>query len=555
MKKILTLLLVAVTLNVVAQKRGIPRVTGVEVVYTDQTRLRVIGTKSEYKTVVAETKKTAGTQPREATYIDYKALKSFRTALLPDGDTVTVKGSFEMNRNLKVVRTEKLLGWECQVSQTDINSNTIEIWHTNNLGFNGTPIPGVGVPDGLVLKIAVNGQPIIEAESTHQLTFIAELFPQSWGKSVTRPEYDQIMTNSVVKTVEVFDNEPIRFTKDPAPEGFDQPDHIYRIAGGTVILKRVKLPEENDGYNIYAQVSHYSAGDAYDRTGSVFVVPVGKEQSYLDAMSTRGLASIPAFVSDTTRYPGVISTEKFDVPVELMRFYTSFGIRGFNHIQIQGQNWADSVIYKTEVTHLAPLLRGEVWIGAYIGNWDPNGHRLSLKIKYHPNYEPEMPAKVMIPLFNTLNILEQAGQPSPHFFGNDSLRMEFNVPQNLKNARLVYITTGHGGWETGDEFTPKLNTIYMDGAKIFSIVPWREDCGSYRNLNPASGNFPNGLSSSDLSRSNWCPGMVTYPYYLPVGELGAGKHTISVKIPQGEPNGESSSYWCISGFIVGDRAE
>ena len=111
-----------------------------------------------------------------------------------------------------------------------------------------------------------------------------------------------------------------------------------------------------------------------------------------------------------------------------------------------------------------------------------------------------------MPLFNTVNYLEQAGQAYPVFFLNDSLRVRFTLKEPAKNARLFYLTTGHGGWGNGDEFNQKPNTVYLDGKKVISFIPWRDDCGTYRNSNPCSGNFSNGLSSSDLSRSNWCLG-------------------------------------------------
>jgi len=58
------------------------------------------------------------------------------------------------------------------------------------------------------------------------------------------------------------------------------------------------------------------------------------------------------------------------------------------------------------------------------------------------------------------------------------------------------------------------------------------------------------LASSDLSRSNWCPGTVTNPEYIYLGDLEAGTHTITVQIPQGAPEGGSNSYWCISGTLI-----
>ena len=167
---------------------------------------------------------------------------------------------------------------------------------------------------------------------------------------------------------------------------------------------------------------------------------------------------------------------------------------------------------KSEVTPLIERLSGEAWIGAYIGNWDAKGHRLSLKLKYYPDEEHRVYKS--IPLFNTVNYMEQAGQPYPIFMLNDSLKATFTLKEPVKNAKLYYVTTGHGGWGNGDEFNQKPNTIYLDGEKVITFIPWRDDCGTYRNWNPCSGNFSNGLSSSDLSRSNWCPGTVTNPEYI-----------------------------------------
>jgi hypothetical protein len=70
--------------------------------------------------------------------------------------------------------------------------------------------------------------------------------------------------------------------------------------------------------------------------------------------------------------------------------------------------------------------------------------------------------------------------------------------------------------------------------------------------NPSSGNFGNGLSSSDLSRSNWCPGTTTNPVYIPINDLTPGKHTFKVAIPLGKREGTSFSAWNISGCLIGE---
>lgn len=554
-----------------------PRVTGVEVIYRQgsgehapRVRLVTIGDSSAVSVVYDDVKPTSGVLNAvsgnkqrdrgagksrsgvpEQTFLDYASNRYWQMSVLPQGDTVTMEAGFEIGRGLKITGRDRVIDHECIVAQATINSNTIQIWYTTNFSYKGTPQPSSGVPDGLVLKITRNGSVVYEAVTLTQQSGFRDVFPQSWGEIVGAADYRYTLNNKDVQTVEVFRDNTIGFTGVAAPEAFSsERELLYTVAGGTVLLKKVKLPDSVDGRSIFVEVSQYAVGDAYDRTGSIFLIPVGKEQSYLDALSSKGIKSLPPFISGKDEFPGLISTPNYDVPVELLRFFTPFGVRGYNHIKVKGQSWADSVIYKQDVTHLATELTGERWIGAYIGNWTGDGHRLSLKLKYYPSGRASSERRV-IPLFNTVNLAEQAGQTYPTFFGSDSLRVEVVLGSELRNAQLVYITTGHGGWGGGDEFNQKLNTIYMDGERIFEFIPWREDCASYRNRNPASGNFSNGTSSSDLSRSNWCPGTVTNPVYIPLGNLSKGRHTFSVRIPQGDPQGSSFSYWCVSGVIVG----
>lgn len=125
--------------------------------------------------------------------------------------------------------------------------------------------------------------------------------------------------------------------------------------------------------DVFVEVVQYSDGDAYDRTGSVFMIPTDKKDSFIDAI--RDLNSVDGFKSGDTEYHGLVSTPNYTVPMELMRFFTGFGVRAFNHNKVRGQEWVDSVNYKTEVTSLAERLVGEQWIGAYIGNWDSKATR------------------------------------------------------------------------------------------------------------------------------------------------------------------------------------
>ena len=192
----------------------------------------------------------------------------------------------------------------------------------------------------------------------------------------------------------------------------------------------------------------------------------------------------------------------------------------------------------------------EVYIGTYIGNYDKGGHKLSLELTIHPG-SSKMDFGHVMPLFNTTNVMEMGGQTYATFFSDPKgLEMEFELAQDAQDVYLRYITTGHGGWGEGDEFVPKENSIFLDNELLFKFTPWRTDCGAYRLYNPVSGNFQNGLSSSDLSRSNWCPGTVTNPNYIFIGDLKAGKHKLQVRIPQGTPEGTSFSFWNVSGALL-----
>ncbi|MCB0732441.1 MAG: peptide-N-glycosidase, partial [Ignavibacteriae bacterium] len=154
-------------------------------------------------------------------------------------------------------------------------------------------------------------------------------------------------------------------------------------------------------------------------------------------------------------------------------------------------------------------------------------------------------------IFNTMNIMEMSGQNYGTMFHDDSLEVTVEIPEGLESLSLRYTSTGHGGWGGGDEFNPKMNEIFIDDSLVYKFIPWRDDCATYRLLNPASGNFGNGLTSSDLSRSNWCPGTVTIPEIITLDNLEPGSHTFKIAIPIGEREGGSFSAWNVSGTLIG----
>ncbi|MCX8524030.1 GLPGLI family protein [Chryseobacterium formosus] len=476
------------------------------------------------------------------TIVSYAFLKPNEAISTSDKESIA-KQEFELT-----TQTKKILGYNCKKAVTKINSNTIEVWYTNDLKLKGGP-SSLGQNLGMVLQVERNGNSATTAVSVKRIkTSGIEKIINKNIPTTDLLSYRDLLWKSRFTTLNVFENEIINFSDQSKSD-----ENIKRFANGTIILKKIKFPKISQGENIFVELKQQSNGDAYDRTGTVFFIPEEKSQTFFDSLE-KGVKTLPVYENGNGKqYYGVISNQNYQPTVELMRFFTSFGINKFNHIELKDKTWQTISPFRQDITELKPSLsEKEIWIGTFIGNYDKGGHKVSLDITIHNSEQIVNKNNKVIPLFNTTNIMEMAGQDYATMFNNDKgLFVEFNLEKDLKNAQLRYITTGHGGWENGDEFIPKANSIYLDGKLNFSFTPWRTECGSYRLFNPASGNFPDGLSSSDLSRSNWCPGTVTNPNFISLGELKAGKHTIQVRIPQGEPEGTSFSAWNISGVLLG----
>lgn len=496
----------------------------------------------------------------EENYIDYKNRKTYQTVLHKDGQRYTTEESFDNYPKPELTdETAEILGYKCKKATVVIRSNHIDIWYTNDIDIKGTPALNIGIELGLVLKIVRNGNFETVAEKIDEEGAINVKFPADWGEIVDAPTYKEKVTEANFITVRIFDREKINFGDtivNPVDENSTQ---TFRFSKGTVIMKKVKLPEKIYDHLLFAELTEISNGDAYDRTGSLFVIPAGRNLSFFDALRD-GLDKIPVYTGNNgKKYQGITSMNDYLPPIELVRFITPFGIGKYNEqVTVKGIVWEDSVTYKQDITDLLPVLQGEVWIGVFIGCYDKGGHMVSLKLKYHPN---DLDAKTVNeskfwiqPVINTVNLMEMSGQEYGTVFENDTLKVSVEIPENLMDLNLRYISTGHGGWDKGDEFNPKMNEIFVDDKPVYKYIPWRSDCGTFRKFNPASGNFPNGVSSSDFSRSGWCPGTAVNPVDIPLNNISPGKHIIKVFIPLGKPEGSSTSAWNVSGVLIGEFA-
>ncbi|GEM64334.1 hypothetical protein SF1_23160 [Sphingobacterium faecium NBRC 15299] len=471
------------------------------------------------------------------------------TQITAQQQIATIDSSAINKQKLEITtESKKILGYTCYRARTTVNSNSIDIWYTTELKIKGGP-SDLGQNLGFVLEVVRNGNSAVTASKIEHL--------KTWPQALSLPAnltyvddltYKDLLWKSRFIQIPIFKNEKISFSDD------SKSDSILRFAQGTVIVKKVKIPKIAAGQNVFVQLTEKSKGDAYDRTGSVFIIPQDQHLSFLDGMQ-QGMNTLPLYDNGNgKKYQGVVRTANYTPILELMRFFTPFGVSQFNYLKLKGKTWQDSVLYRQDISELASAISDrEVYVGTFIGNYDKNGHEVSLELTVHPGFDNKHALKKLLPIFNTTNVMEMGGQEYGTMFDKEKgLEVTFELKEDASNVQLRYVTTGHGGWGNGDEFVPKTNSLFLNGSALFSYTPWRNDCGSYRLSNPASGNFSNGLSSSDLSRSNWCPGTVTYPIFIDIGRLKAGKHTVRVQIPQGESEGTSFSSWNVSGVLVYD---
>src|SRR5690606_21523458 len=187
----------------------------------------------------------------------------------------------------------------------------------------------------------------------------------STSSTVDELTYKDLLWKSRFIDIPIFRNEQINFVKEV------KSDSILRFANGTIILKKVKVPAIKNGSNIFLELVEQSNGDAYDRTGSVFLIPTDQDISFLNGLQ-EGIKTLPVYENGNgKKYQGVVRTNNYTPLIELMRFFTPFGVKQFNHIQLKGKNWQDSVSYRQDVTEFQSVLNDqEVWIGTFIGNYD-----------------------------------------------------------------------------------------------------------------------------------------------------------------------------------------
>ena len=382
-------------------------------------------------------------------------------------------------------------------------------------------------------------------------------------------------------TIKVFDKTNVNYepTKIAGFNAADA-DGIIRLVNGRIILKKIQVPHYERNVKVYIKTTIASNGDRWDKTGSCFVLP---RKSAINLMTiAEGKNKFPAVDSlKLEKLVGVVAGKDYLPTVELMRFMTPFGVGFYSNTNdtltakrrpVYIPKWEKCVQWQQDITDLYPLLEDEAYVGVFIDTWTEQGYLASMELQFKesPISCDRMQRRQVMPLLNTVYYI---GQEYPDIFARKPITTDFVLPKGVRNVRLKYIVTGHGGHDGGDEFVQKENILSLDGKEVKRFIPWRDDCASFRRFNPATGVWlekrvasyigENGytekeveesVASSDFSRSNWCPGTDVVPEEVELADLKAGRHTFTVDIPKAQPiNGNEMNHWLVSAYLVWDE--
>ena len=367
------------------------------------------------------------------------------------------------------------------------------------------------------------------------------------------------------KHFEVFNKQPINFG---GQKGTDQ--EVVSLMSGRLAYKKVTVPTFRNGTDVKVKLTLRSNGDRWDKSGSCFVVSDPKKLSILSITEKDGKFPKDSYIDD--KYAGFISGENYNPVVELMRFMTPFGVGHYSDNKVKHRKpvyipvWEKQVVWEHDVTDLESLVTGTFYVGVWIDSWTAEGYDFDLELIYSNRKQQKV---TVLPLVNTIPYV--GGQKTPDNFAHKDLEKIFHIKKNVKNVKLHYISTSHGGHSGGDEFIKLKNIIYFDNKLVLDTIPWRDDCASFRRFNPTSGvwirkdsasyiNYKTNkyeikeieerIASSDLSRSNWCPGSSVKPMVIKLSDLKAGSHTLKIKIPATPVDGDKLNHWLVSAYLT-----
>lgn len=356
------------------------------------------------------------------------------------------------------------------------------------------------------------------------------------------------------QTVVLWDQMPVAF--DPDNTALDVNGWL-RLDAGRTLVKPFVLPAHGRRTDITLHLTLRSDGDPWDKVGSVFALADGDGRRFIERLQD----GVP---SDTTQFAGVMADAIGHPPLEWMRFITPFGAGHFStHPKAEAwrpvyiPKWENAVHWQTQLGDFQPWISAAdtVWIGLHIDTWTSAGYVVDGRLEFQ---ESDLacdlaPRHTILPLWNTMKLTHDQ-QPYAGFPDGPLLTELGGIAGQITCG---LITTGHGGHEGGDEFTPQRHALTVDSTVVHEWTPWRDDCASFRRFNPSSGSWlmeergrSEEVASSDLSRSNWCPGSHVTPLLIPLGQWDDAPRRVALAIPGAQRLGaDAHNFWNVSAYL------
>lgn len=118
--------------------------------------------------------------------------------------------------------------------------------------------------------------------------------------------------------------------------------------------------------------------------------------------------------------------------------------------------------------------------------------------------------------------------------GKTDKTWNFDLPEDVTDGQIVYITSNHGANSGGEEYNRREHFVYFDNNLSAVYTPGRESCEPFRMYNTQSnGIYGFGVKTDESwqSFSNWCPGDKIDIRILNVGPLSKGEHSFRINVP------------------------
>jgi hypothetical protein len=129
------------------------------------------------------------------------------------------------------------------------------------------------------------------------------------------------------------------------------------------------------------------------------------------------------------------------------------------------------------------------------------------------------------------NNYQQGASDTP---GKTRKTVEFALDADAANAQLVLIASNHGANSGGEEYSRRDHFVYVDDELKLMYKPGRKSCEPFRMYNTQANGIYGSAQQSDAqwqSFSNWCPGDVIDTRIIPLGPRSAGRHKVTVDVP------------------------